>query len=106
MCGTCGEPCSESSAGGSQWDIEKQYDSGEYMSKAFKGFVYGTVTTVYDPQFFFCFEDTDDPGKYCWYPTYHLPYGNWEGRSGRAYDNCGSKCTKFDDGEKHSGGIN
>ena len=73
------------------------------MSKAFRGFVNGTVTTVYNPQFCFCFTDTDNPGKYCWYPTNHLPYGDWKGAGGRNYNDCGGKCTKFADNNEHNG---
>ena len=99
--GTCGEPCSKSSAGGNQYTINEQWNSGNYVSKVFGGFVYGTVTSVYNPQFFFCFTDTD--GNYCWYPTNHLPYGDWKGAGGRNYNDCGGKCTKFADNNEHNG---
>ena len=48
----------------------------------------------YDPSKDFCFQDKDNDGKYCWYTTnkWGLPYGNWEGVTGAAYDNCGPEC--------------
>ena len=50
---------------------------------------------VYDPRQDFCFADTDNPGKYCWYYTDKLPYGNWKGEGGRGYDKCGGYCSAY-----------
>ena len=58
-------------------------------------FLYKTVTSVYDPSRDYCYKDKDHARKYCWYPTDSLPDGNWEGMSGRFYNDCGEKCNKF-----------
>ena len=48
----------------------------------------------YDPSKDFCYTDTDNAGKYCWYPTDHYPCGNWDGEGGHGYHNCGRLCTQ------------
>ena len=58
-------------------------------------FLYNTVTLVYDPSRDYCYKDKDNARKYCWCPTDSLPSGNYEGKSGRAYNDCGEKCNKF-----------
>ena len=58
----------------------------------------GIFTEEYDPRQAFCFADTDNPGKYCWYPTDNLPIGNWARIDGRGYGDCGSKCEATQDG--------
>ena len=43
-----------------------------------------------------CFQDTDNPGKYCWlYDTGYRPYGNWKRDGKHAYDDCGPMCTDY-----------
>ena len=54
---------------------------------------------VYDPKQDFCFKDTDNAGKYCWYPEDKSPYGNWVGDGGHGYSDCGLKCTDDASGE-------
>ena len=48
---------------------------------------------VYDPSQDFCFADTDNAGKYCWYPSDNTPDGNWKGEGGHAPGDCGDLCT-------------
>jgi len=53
---------------------------------------------VYDPKQDYCFADTDNPGKYCWYFMDCIPYPGspqWKGVSGHGYNNCGKQCTDF-----------
>ena len=54
------------------------------------------TTPVFDPDQDYCFTDTDNPGKYCWYPTNYLPVGRWVGVSvaGHGDTNCGPQCTE------------
>ena len=52
------------------------------------------ATPVYDPTQDFCFADTDNPGKYCWYFKDCLPVGNWKGEDGHGSGNCGKQCTE------------
>jgi len=65
---------------------------------------------VYDPKQDFCFKDTDNAGKYCWYPEDKTPfpgYPQWKGASGHGYDNCGLLCTSLcddDDNNDHDHG--
>ena len=47
---------------------------------------------VYDPKRYYCNTDTDNPGKYCWFPTDKLPCGNWKGEDGHGYNDCGPLC--------------
>ena len=46
----------------------------------------------YDPSLHYCFKDTDNAGKYCWYPEDNLPSGNWKGEGGHGENDCGSRC--------------
>ena len=48
---------------------------------------------MYNPDYDFCFADTDNPGKYCWFCSDNRPYGNWKGEGGYASGDCGSICT-------------
>ena len=51
---------------------------------------------VYDPKQDFCFKDTDNAGKYCWYPEDKSPcpgQPQWKGVDGHGYNNCGLLCT-------------
>ena len=50
---------------------------------------------VYNPDHDFCFADTDNPGKYCWFCFDNLPVGNWKGEGGHVYNDCGDMCTEF-----------
>ena len=50
------------------------------------------ASRVYDPNQDYCFADTDNPGKYCWFCFDDYPYGNWEGVTGAAAGDCGSIC--------------
>ena len=50
------------------------------------------TTRIFRPGYDFCFNDTDNTWKYCWFPTYRLPYGNWEQVVSSAYISCGLKC--------------
>jgi len=52
------------------------------------------TTPMYDPTKDFCYTDRENHGKYCWYFRDSFPVGNWEGVTGRGYNDCGSKCTK------------
>ena len=53
----------------------------------------------YDPSKDFCYKDTDNAGKYCWYPTDAVPCpgGQWKGEGGHGYHDCGRKCTEVHD---------
>ena len=52
---------------------------------------------VYDPSVDFCYKEVNF-GQYCWNALYLFsgiqiwPSGNWEEKSGRAYNDCGPKC--------------
>ena len=50
----------------------------------------------YDPSSDFCFADTDNPGKNCWYPNDNFPCGNWKRVTGAGFDNCGPQCTQVE----------
>ena len=56
------------------------------------------TTLMYDPTQDFCFTPKFGAGvhgyKFCWYPTDDTPVGDWEGVSGRDYNDCGPKCTE------------
>ena len=62
---------------------------------ASSGGILADLLQGYDPNQDFCFADTDNPGKYCWYCYDARPYGNWKGEGGRGYGDCGKKCTNF-----------
>ena len=47
---------------------------------------------VYDPRYYYCFRDTDNPGKYCWFDASTPPPGNWVGEGGHGIDGCGFEC--------------
>ena len=50
------------------------------------------ATKLYAPATDICFADTDNAGKYCWYYTDYLPYGNWKVDSPHGNNNCGPRC--------------
>ena len=52
--------------------------------------------SVFDPSQDFCFKDTDNAGKYCWYPEIKFPVGNWKAGA-RGYNDCGPQCTSVTD---------
>ena len=50
---------------------------------------------VYDPKQNYCFKATHvDFDQYCWYHKDDFPVGNWKGKGGRGYNDCGQKCTE------------
>ena len=55
-----------------------------------------SVASVYDPSQDYCFTDTDNADKYCWFPIDRYPCGNWQGvtcAGGHGCDQCGDRCT-------------
>ena len=64
-----------------------------------------SMTYDYVPDQDFCFEDKDNPGKYCWYPLDSFPIGNWGGVGGRGYDQCGQPCTDVEHGHHVPNGF-
>ena len=48
---------------------------------------------LYDPSQDFCYKAKIRKfDQYCWFPTDVLPKGNWEGKGGRGYNDCGPEC--------------
>ena len=87
------------------WDPTATFPSGYWEGVTAAGYDNcgpRCTPSVYDPSQDYCFSDKDNVGKYCWCQLdYLLSEGNWEGKGGRGYNDCGLLCTKIVRGEYH-----